>query len=232
MVDIPYASWAGYIGDLLRKYLPGTDKPLVADLACGTGSMTLLLAEKGFDMIGVDVSADMLSEARDKTAEAGFNVLYLAQDLRRLDLYGTVDAAVSTCDAFNYLLTEAELFAAFSRVALFLNPGGVFIFDMNTEYKFKEVLQNNTFNDSHEGSSFLWKNYYDAETFTNEYHIYFMTGEGSFTETHYQRAYTTETVEALLQDAGLTLLHANDAYTHSPPNSKSTRVSYTARKMV
>jgi SAM-dependent methyltransferase len=230
MADIPYTAWAEYIEGELRKYLPGIRNPLTADLACGTGCLTVLLAQKGFDMIGVDKSADMLNEAREKVSKDNLPILFLAQDVRRLDLFGTIDAAVSTCDGLNYLLSEAELFAAFSRVSLFLNPGGIFIFDMNTEYKFREVLKDHTFTDTQGSDSFLWKNDYDAGTRINEYRIFFITDSGPFDETHYQRAYPTETVKTLLGDAGLTLLHANDAYTYDPPKQDSVRISYIARK--
>jgi ubiquinone/menaquinone biosynthesis C-methylase UbiE len=225
MTDIPYAAWAEYIAEHLKG------KTLVADLACGTGSMTVLLAKKGFDMIGIDRSADMLAEARNKAAQTDLPILFLMQDVRRLDLFGTIDAAVSVCDGFNYLLSEAELFAAFSRCALFLNPGGILIFDMNTEYKFKEVLRDDTFTDERDGSSYVWKNYYDENARINEYNVFVMTAGGSsFSETHLQRAYPTETVMRLLTDAGFAGVRVNDAYTPDPPKPDSVRLSFIARK--
>jgi ubiquinone/menaquinone biosynthesis C-methylase UbiE len=222
MWDTPYEAWADYI----EKIIPAGS--LVADLACGTGNMTLALAKKGFDMIGVDRSADMLSEAQAKAGLEQASVLWLKQDVRKLDLYGTVDAAVCTCDSFNYLLSEAELFAAFSRCALFLNTGGVFIFDLNTPYKFREVLQKNTFTDAQDGASYVWKNYYDEQTQINEYSMFVTTGEDSFSEIHLQRAYPIETVTTLLTDTGFARIQVNEAYTHDPPKDDSVRVSFVA----
>jgi SAM-dependent methyltransferase len=229
MTDIPYDAWADYIENTLR-YSIGKEKPLVADLACGTGSMTVLLASRGFDMIGVDASADMLCEARAKSEALGLDILYLAQDLRQLDLFGTIDAAVSVCDGFNYLLSEAELFAAFSRCALFLNPGGIFMFDMNTRYKFSELLADHSFTDVQYGTSYHWKNRYDPASCINEYNIFFMSPEGSFSETHYQRAYSVEVIKSLLTDAGFKTTGVYDAYTFDPPNTESIRLSFITTK--
>jgi ubiquinone/menaquinone biosynthesis C-methylase UbiE len=226
MADTPYFVWADYI----TAHIP--PRSLVADLACGTGNMTLLLKKRGFDMIGIDRSSDMLSVASEKTAQEGLDILYLAQDVVSMDLYGTMDAMVSVCDGFNYLLTEDILFAAFKRCALFLNPGGVFIFDMNTEYKFKEILGGNTFTDTRKGASYVWKNNYNAHTFLNEYSVFFMTGTDSFTETHRQRAYTAETVIDLLKSAGFSDVRVNDAYTYDAPKPDSVRVSFITKRMI
>lgn len=223
MADTPYLFWADYI----QAHIPAGG--LVADLACGTGSMTLLLKQRGYDMIGIDRSADMLSIASEKAANENLNILFLKQDILNMDLYGSVDAMVSVCDGFNYFLTEEHLRAAFKRCSLFLNPGGVFIFDMNTEYKFKEVLGGNTFTDTQKNASYIWKNRYDTQTQINEYSVFFITGTNSFTETHRQRAYPPETVMGLLKEAGFSGIRVNDAYTYDPPKPDSVRVSFTAK---
>ena len=209
---------------------------LVADIACGTGNVSIPLALSGFEVIGVDVSAEMLSEARAKCDEAGADVLLLRQDVRELDLYGTVDAAVCACDGLNYMLSEKDLSLAFERISLFMNPGGVFIFDLNTEYKFKEIIAERTFSDCEAGASYVWKNSYDAASRVNEYAVTFFVknarGESeTFVETHYQRSYDLETVESLLRRAGLETLRVNDAYTDDKPFDKSERVSFVAKKI-
>lgn len=239
MAEVPYKTWARYIDRVLKKALPARDgePPIVADLACGTGTMTLLLAKKGYDMLGADISPDMLAEAREKLAKAGrSDILFLQQDLRALDLYGTVDAAVCACDGLNYLLTEDDLGLAFGRVALFMSPGGVFIFDMNTAYKYKKY-GSNTFAESVDGASYIWRNRYDEETRINEYTVDFflhgdVTAENRFTETHSQRAYPVETVASLLAASGFRAVSVNDAYTDEPVKPESERVSFVAIKGV
>lgn len=238
MAEAPYAAWAGYIDHILKtgtRGPGGENPPLVLDLACGTGGITLPLARRGYDMIGVDRSPDMLTVARDKADRKKLSILFLAQDMRELDLYGTVDAALCVCDGLNYLLTEAELAEVFVRVARFLNPGGIFIFDMNTEYKFKMILSGNTFSESGREASYRWQNHYDRLTGINEYTLHFTVrgpaGRNEhFNETHRQRAYPADTVHTLLCGAGLRLLQVNDAYTDNAPAHNSERLSFIAAK--
>ena len=230
MGDVPYDAWAAYINRILQQHLPHTqngEAPMVLDMACGTGSITLRLAAMGYDMIGVDASADMLVQAQEKAYEAGRRVLWLAQDMRELDLYGTVDAAVCVCDGLNYLLEDDELREVFRRVRLFLNPGGVFIFDMNTEYKFREVLGDKSFGGEHGNDAYVWDNHYDAHSQINEYHVVFYSRKGGqpFEELHYQRAYDLETVCAWLAEADFTV-EMRDGYSDLPPHETSTRVTY------
>ena len=235
MANVPYEKWGNYIGDILRKQLrTESPLPLVVDLACGTGAMTLLLAEKGFDMIGIDMSMDMLAEAQQKACDAGRNILFLAQDMRKLDLFGTVDAVVSVCDGINYILDPAELLTVFKRVRLFLNPVGMFIFDMNTAYKFQNVLGNRSFEVKTEnGAAYDMDNHYNETTKINEYRVLFHPKENGepFTETHKQRAYDTDDVVQMLKDAGFTKITAHHDYTNEPPRLDSPRITYIAQYM-
>ena len=130
MDNVPYKEWADYLGKILKEY--GIDDGLVLDLGCGTGSMTEMLASSGYDMIGVDNSEEMLGEAMEKRAESGHEILYLEQDMREFELYGTVRAIVSVCDCMNYITEEDDLFTVFKLVNNYLDPDGIFIFDMNT----------------------------------------------------------------------------------------------------
>ena len=133
MDNIPYEEWCGYLTGLLQEY--GVTEGLVLELGCGTGNMTRLLANRGYDMIGVDNAPDMLEIAMEKRQAEGQDILYLFQDMREFELYGTVKAVVSLCDSMNYILEEEELLQVFRLVNNYLVPGGVFIFDLNTAYK-------------------------------------------------------------------------------------------------
>jgi len=196
-------------------------------MACGTGNITIPLAKMGYDMIGVDISADMLAQAQAKAD--GLRILFLAQDMRNLDLYGTVDAAICVCDGMNYILSEAELEAVFKRVRMFLNPGGVFIFDMNTEYKFKEILGDKSFTAETDGAAYEWDNYFDADKWLNEYRVTFASDDcESFIEVHYQRAYPVDMVSNLLKKAGFDKVKVCDGYSDNAPRHECIRVVFIA----
>ncbi|MCD8348675.1 MAG: class I SAM-dependent methyltransferase [Lachnospiraceae bacterium] len=167
MSDIPYDEWCEYLHSLLLRY--GVADGLVLELGCGTGQMTGRLASLGYDMIGVDNSLDMLEIAREKLAEQ--DILYLLQDMREFELYGTVRAVVSICDSMNYITEEADLLQVFRLVNNYLDPGGVFIFDLNTLYKYEEILAENVFAENRDEGSFIWENWYDSETQINEYDL-------------------------------------------------------------
>jgi len=236
MQDIPYQKWGEYIFECIKKRYKNVKKPLVLDLACGTGNMTMLLSKKSFDMIGVDLSIDMLATAQQKSYEQGQKILFLAQDMRELDLYGTIDAAVSVCDGLNYILEPADLYKVFERVHLFLNPGGVFIFDMNTEYKFKELFAKRSFEDTTQsGAAYEWDNNYDEVTKINEYRVCFYNTSNEqvwendqFVEVHKQRAYDTEDVIQMLKTCGFTKVSVYHEYTNEPPRPDSIRITYIA----
>ena len=138
MDNIPYGEWAGYICGLLREQ--GIADGLLLELGCGTGSITQLLSEAGYDMIGVDMSAEMLQAAVEKRDESGQDILYLLQDMREFELYGTVRAVVCVCDSLNYIAEPGDLLQVFRLVNNYLDPGGVFIFDLNTVYKYENIL--------------------------------------------------------------------------------------------
>ena len=142
--NIEYSKRAEFIRTLLNRHGVG-DGAIVLDLACGTGSLTLELAKYGYDMIGVDNSPMMLCEAQNKAYDSGTNMLFLCQSMPELDLFGTIDAAVCTLDSLNHLDTPEEIEATIEKVGLFMNHGGIFVFDVNTIYKHREILGNNTF---------------------------------------------------------------------------------------
>ena len=206
MDQVPYEKWSRRITEILKEY--GIPDGLVLDLGCGTGSMTELLAGAGYDMIGVDASEEMLELAYEKRAESGHDILYLLQDMREFELYGTVRAIVSVCDSLNYITEEEELLHVFRLVRNYLDPDGVFFFDMNTIYKYSEMLGETTIAENREEGSFIWENYYDPEEQLNQYDLtlYIRDEDDRYTrfeETHIQKAYALERVLELLQQAGM-----------------------------
>ena len=233
MDNIPYEEWGKYVRELLLEH--GVKDGLVLDLGCGTGSMTEVLAGYGYDMIGVDISEDMLEIAMEKRLESGHDILYLLQDMREFELYGTVRAVVSICDSVNYLLEEEDLVETFRLVNNYLDPQGLFIFDLNTEYKYRELLGDKTIAEDREDESFIWDNYFDEEEMINEYALsIFIKEEGDlyrkFTETHYQRAYDLNTIKECLFKAGMEFVAAYDAFSHEVPKENSERIYVLARE--
>lgn len=224
--NVPYEEWAGYLVELLKEY--GAEDGLVLDLGCGTGSMTQLLAEAGYDMIGADNSEEMLEMAMEKRAAAGLDILYLLQDMREFELYGTVRAVVSICDSMNYILEPEDLVQVFRLVNNYLDPGGVFIFDLNTEYKYRELMGENTFAEDREESSFIWQNYYDEKERINEYDLTLFIREGElyrkFEETHFQRCYSLDEVKKAAETAGMEFVTAYDAFTRDSVKEDSERI--------
>lgn len=234
MSDTPYDSWCDYVCRLLQDY--GVSGGLLVELGCGTGNLTRRLAAKGYDMIGVDLSAEMLELACRKEAEANAGILYLHQDMRSFELYGTVKAIVSICDSLNYILTEQELLQVFRLINNYLDPGGIFIFDLNTIYKYQTVIGDTTIAENRESGSFIWENVYDQKEQLNEYDLtlFIKEADGRYRkhqETHYQRAYSLEVVRRLLETSGLQFLTAYDAFTREPPKAESERVYMIAREL-
>lgn len=233
MDNIPYEDWCGYVSGLLREY--DISDGLVLDLGCGTGSLTELLADHGYDMIGVDNSEDMLQIAMEKKAESGKDILYLMQDMREFELYGTVRAVISICDCMNYILEYEELTNVFRLVNNYLDPGGIFIFDLNTAYKYEKVMGDSTIAEDREECSFIWDNYYDKETGINEYGLsLFIKQEEDlyrkYTEYHYQKSYTLSQVKEAIAESGMEFVAAYDAFTKEPVKETSERIYIIARE--
>lgn len=234
MDNVPYAEWCKYLTGLLKEY--GVEDGLVLDLGCGTGTLTQMLSEKGFDMIGVDSSLEMLEIAIEKKEKSGKDILYLYQDMRELELYGTVNAVVSICDSINYITEPESLKQVFRLVNNYLEKDGIFIFDLNTVYKYENLLGDSVFAENREECSFIWDNLYDESTRINEYDLtLFLKDKESgyyrkFEELHYQRAYELSEIKELLKQAGMEFLAAYDAFTRQPPREDSERIYVIARE--
>lgn len=235
MSDIDYDDWVEYIEAIWKKF---NIKPeIVCELGCGTGSVTLRLADKGYDMIGIDVSADMLSEARKKALDGDKDILFLLQDMREFELYGTVNSILCLCDSLNYITEDEDMQQVFDLVNNYLHPGGLFVFDLNTEYKFKEIYGENTFSEVDDDAVYIWENFYDEEEKINEYYLnFFVKNEnGTYNRTqeeHYERAYTIEEIKGFIEKSGMKFEAAYDAFTFEPARDDSERVYIVAREIL
>lgn len=232
--NVSYDTVSQVLSSLLTRY--GKSRGLLLDLACGTGSVSVRLAKKGYEVIGVDLSPEMLSEAQNKAYSAGQNILFLCQDMTALDLYGTVDAAVCTLDGLCHLPDEESVFAALQKVSLFMNPGGVFLFDVNSVYKHRAVLGNNTFVYDTDDVYCVWQNTLLPDGVTVQMDLDFfepVSDEGDYvrqSERFTERAYPRETLEAMLKKAGFTVLDVFDGYSGKPAHDTSERLLFAVRK--
>ena len=255
MDNVPYQEWADFMDTVLQKYgcfgknltanpLQDTEmeqallseRNSVLDLGCGTGTLTELLADKGYDMIGIDNAEEMLEIAMEKRMQSGKDILYLLQDMREFELYGTVGAVVSVCDSLNYILDEEDMQKVFDLVNNYLYPGGIFVFDFNTVYKYETVIGDTTIAENREDCSFIWDNYYHDEERINEYDLTIFVEEEEelfrrFSETHYQRGYTLDEMKQFVKKAGLEFVTAMDADTHEGVTDESERIYVVAREI-
>ncbi|MBO5955504.1 MAG: class I SAM-dependent methyltransferase [Clostridia bacterium] len=186
----------------------GKDPELVLDLGCGTGNITIPMAKRGYDMIGLDMSVEMLNLAREKAAELQDNILFLCQDMCEMELFGTVDAMVCALDGVNYITDYEDLKEFFRLVENYLNPGGVFIFDINSVFKLKEILGNNTFVNEEQGIFYVWQSEFSEETNICDFGLTFFEEkqDGSyerFDEFQQERAYFIHEIKAAAELAGL-----------------------------
>ena len=237
--DIDYDAWADYIEDNFRRHLEKRPE-LLLDLACGTGSMTLTLAERGYDMIGVDGSAEMLNIAMSRALEAGQGeILYLLQDMRAFELYGTVGAVTCCLDSVNYLTEEGDLRACFATVHNYLDPDGLFFFDVNTPYKFETVYGENSylFDEETEDGRLVycgWQNYYDPRTHLCDFDLSVFTedADGRYRredESHTERCYTLSELTETLRETGFELIAVHGDLDGSAPTQDCERWYVVAR---
>lgn len=239
MENVPYETWALKLDEWIRNY--GISRPqrgavdplesernLVLDLGCGTGIMTRLMYDKGYDVMGIDISPEMLDEAR-KSEDERVNsseedkIMYICQDMCEIDLYSTVGTVYSSCDSINYLLEDEEVMNCFSGVSKFLYPGGLFIFDFNTAFKYKNVIGSSVIAENNDDVSFIWENSFDESCNINECDLTLFIGHESGDgeayfdnlyekneEVHYQRGFTITEIRDFLERAGLTVIKEFD----------------------
>ncbi len=231
--NIPYEKQAEYLLELLRRHghVPG----LSLDLACGTGSLTIALAKKGVDIYGIDGSIEMLSEAQQKAADENLQLLFLCQKMQSIDLFGTVDTVFCTLDSINHLVREKDVQETFRRVSLFLNPEGYFLFDVNSLYKHRCVLGNNTFVYDTEEVYCVWQNALEEKTARVSITLDFFEKEESLyhrsSEAFSERAYGVEELSAWLQTVGLQTEAVYSAMTFDKPEKTTERLMFVCKKL-
>lgn len=257
MEDVPYEMWAEIITELIERYSAsytrkcagnlGAGKSASAgsknilDLGCGTGTLTSLMAKKGYIMTGADYSVDMLSVARNKAIQSGDDILYICQDMRELELPQPADAVICVCDSINYMTSDEDMDAVMNGVYANLKKDGLFVLDFNTLYKYETVIGDTTIAENREDCSFIWENYFDPETHINEYDVTFFAkvcaegctdgqgdaegcddGQGDvgaedeelfrrFTETHVQKGYTLSEMRTFAKKAGFSIVAEYEA---------------------
>lgn len=230
--NVEYARRADYLCTLLAHL--GHASGLTLDLACGTGSLTVELAKRGMDIYGIDGSADMLSVARQKAAESGLDLLFLCQKMQKLDLYGTVDTVICALDSINHLTLEKDVQTAFDRVSLFMNPGGWFLFDVNTVYKHRHVLADNIFLYDTDEVYCIWQNHYEEKNDRVSIQLDFFGREGNLYhrsgEHFYERAYPQEQLLHMLNQAGFDVVYRFADLSLEEPGEQEERVVFAARK--
>ena len=230
MDNVPYEEWSRFILSVLKDNK--INDGLVLELGCGTGKLMSYLGNAGYDMIGVDNSVDMLQIAREKTSS---DFLYLLQDMREFELYGTVRAVVSVCDSINYIIEKEDLKEVFRLVNNYLDPEGLFIFDFNTVHKYRDIIGETVIAEDREDVSFIWFNEYDEETQLNDIDLKVFVQEKEdiyrkFQEEHIQKGYTLDEIKALLKESGLVFLQAYDEYSNQKADKESERIVVVARE--
>ena len=232
--NVDYHKRCEYICGLLADN--GVSEGILLDLACGTGTLSLLLSEKGYDVIGVDGSEDMLSQAQEKKMEIADDTIFLCQKMEELDLFGTINAAVSTLDSINHVTDEEKVREIFRRVSLFMEDNGIFIFDVNTPYKHKEVLGDNTFIYDLDEVYCVWQNSTDENLVTTISLDLFEKDEDD-EETYYryseefsERAYDLDKIKNWLEECKFEVTAVYEEMTKQGVTDKTQRAVFVARK--
>ena len=234
--DIDYSEWADFIEKIIaRDYKQGKPE-LVLDLGCGTGSMTLELARRGYDMTGIDYSPEMLDIARNRAIDEGLEskMLWLCQDMTEFELYGTVDVTVSCLDSLNHLTGNQDLESCLKLVHNYLIPDGLFIFDINGKYKFENIYSDNSYVIEQDGSFCVWQNYSDEKSKLCDFYItLFKEGQNGtyrrYDEVQTEKMYTLRTVKSLLKKCGFELIGVYSDFDFTEGTDNNERLYIAAR---
>ena len=237
MHDVDYEKIAEYVIAIFEQEGQRADERLVLDLGCGTGNLTMQLMKRGYDMIALDASSDMLSVLADKCADLPERPLILQGTLTDFELYGTVDGIVCMMDTLNYLPNTAELEKMFRLAYLYLNPGGILVFDMNTCYKLENILGNHVFYEIGDTVSYIWQNHYDNEAKKCQFDLTFFVKEEAnderyrkFEETQWEFGYENEEITIILQECGFQKSKVYEMFTFAFPKETCDRCCFVAVK--
>jgi ubiquinone/menaquinone biosynthesis C-methylase UbiE len=232
MIDVNYDEWVKFIDEYFQMKNITLKGKKVLELGCGTGNMTLRLRSKGMEITALDISDDMLAAAQEKAFESRLKINFLNQNMSDFELNRKFDLVFSFCDGYNYLIEEESLANSFNRVFKHLNDDGVFIFDISTKHKLRDIIGGNTFTMNDEKLCYIWDNYYEDDIL--EMYITFFVTEGKLykriDETHVQRAYNVKTLTLLLEKAGFSKIEVFEDYSFKDLNDKSIRATIIAEK--
>ena len=234
--EISYPKWADFIERIIERYYIDGKPSLVLDLGSGTGKMTIELASRGYDMTGVDLSTEMLDMARDAADERGFGdkILWLCQDMREFELYGTVDVTVSCLDCINHLTDKKSLTKCFDLVHNYLIPNGLFIFDINGKNKFESVYADNSYVIEDDSSLCVWQNYYNKKSGLCDFYItVFEEGEDGryarYDEVQREKMYTLRVIKKALSDTRFEFIGAYRNFDFDDATDADDRIYIVAR---
>ena len=233
MEDVDYGSWCRYIEDIFELY--GIKPDRILDTACGTGNITIPMAEKGYEMWGLDQSYEMLSIAESKARRAKQKIKFLNQDMTQMELSKKYHSVLCMCDGVNYILSEDSLKRYFDSAYKNMEKNGLFIFDISSYNKLRYILGNNTFHEEKNNSHYIWNNNFDETSDTVEMELIFFVPQGSlyrkFEEHHVQKAYKWEYLFSMLQKTGFKDIMVFDGFSFEKPNGNSERIFFAAKKV-
>lgn len=232
--NINYKNRGNYFHEIIKKYNV-TDNNILLDLGCGTGSLSEIMSNLGYDVIGVDNSPEMLGIAMDKKFEKNLPIQYLCQDMREIDMFGTIGITLCALDSINHLSGIEDVKKVFSRVSLFSEPKGLFIFDMNTLYKHRNILADNTFTYETDDVYCVWENSLDKNTDEININLEFFEREGEVyhrtSESFKEKAYTPDIIENALSECGLEILAEYGDDTFDIPKENTQRIIIVTRRI-
>lgn len=231
MDDFDYASWSGYIAQILKSH--GVEYTDLLDMACGTGSMAVEMAKKGYAVTAFDLSDDMLSVARYKSDENCTSIRFIHQDMNDIKINDSFGIVTCLCDSMNYITDENSIRRLFKWVYAHLKPNGVFIFDMNSPYKLRTIIGNNTFTRNDDDIAYIWDNYLDDDGIV-EFYLSFFVRQGElyrrFDEVHREKIYEIPQITEYLRKAGFSTIDMFDAFTFDAPFKESERINFAAAR--